>query len=220
MPCSVTFCTDSNEGSGKLERHMARRFWEAALLVLAAAVILANPARASQWQGSFDPVGFTIDNISQFSGTGLFQLDDNCLLADGTYSAAACHVVLLGQTLDLTNTSNQTTHIVYGFPVIPDTVDIIDIVIGGGALVGVDTNLIGPGFASDASPWWVEWVSDPVNIYTGTCFEGCFPNTGQFLTANNVTFVRLSAPEPGTLGLIFSALGAGWMARRRRKHAA
>jgi hypothetical protein len=102
--------------------------------------------------------------------------------------------------------------------------NIVDIVIEGGELVGVDSGLFGPAFTGasctgslcDGAPWWIEWVSnaDPVFLFMGNCFEGCFPDQTPVATAFNVTFTRV--PEPGTLGLLLGGVGAAWWARRRK----
>ena len=54
-------------------------------------------------------------------------------------------------------------------------------------------------------------------IYTGSCpIEGpCTPNLN--LPSNAASIHISRAPEPGSLALLFGALGAGWLARRLRK---
>jgi hypothetical protein len=176
------------------------------------------PVQAGNWGSHFDPL--------TFFGDGLFEVDDSCLLEDGIYYFPDCNVSLLAVTAELDDGSGGTGHLDFA-PVLPSS-DIWDIVISGGALVGVDTGLIGFVFPSSCSgdilcgnPWWIQWQSefgDPVFLYTGDCFENegfeCFPNEFSSAEATNVTFTRV--PEPGSLGLLLGALGAGWLTRRRK----
>jgi len=201
---------------------MARKGLRGCIVALAtaAAAILAGPAGAVHYSSGYDP---TI-----FSGTGLFQFDDACLATDGVKSGASCNASLISNITTITSPGTGTLNFA---PLLPDSVDIIDIVISGGTLVGVDTNLIGFVFASPCTgaacgvPWWIQWVSnqdfpfvDPqVNLFTGSCFEGCFPDETPSGTAENVVFTRVEVPEPGTLGLLIGAIGAGWFVRRRRR---
>jgi len=203
---------------------MARKGLRGCIVALATAVaaILAGPASAVHYSSGYDP--------TVFSGTGLFQFDDACLASDGVFSGASAHATLLSNVTDIT--SPGTGHLNFA-PVLPNSVDIVDIVIVGGTLVAVDTNLIGPVFAAPCTdgacgvPWWVEWVSnvdfpsvDPqVELFTGGCFEGCSPDSTPSGTAMTVTFTRVSVPEPGTLGLLIGAIGAGWFVRRRKRSA-
>ena len=88
----------------------------------------------------------------------------------------------------------------------------------GGQFVGVNTGVIGSVLVGDTT-YWFEFLStfnsEPtpsvtniVNLYDD-CFEGCADPINQ---ATQVSFT----PEPGSLGLIFGAMGAGWLARRRK----
>lgn len=213
---------------------MAKRtHYALASLAAAATLLFGGIASGAFYSSSFDPPG-----PLNFSGTGLFQLDDSCLLSDGFYTASECHLTLLGATVDMTDTgTTDTGHLDFGL-LLPDSGDMIDLFINGGDLVGVDSGLIGWTFASPCTgtlcgnPWWIQWqsgISDPVFLYTGTCnsFDrlsastdavgpACSPFDNSAGEATNVTFTRV--PEPGTLALLVSALGAGWLARRRKTH--
>jgi hypothetical protein len=190
-----------------------------ATLVTAAALTLGGLANAAFFSSHFDPPG----SVS-FLGNGLFQLDDACLLVDGTYSAAACNLTLLSATLDLTDTvSGDTGHLDFA-ALMPDTADMINLTISGNELVGVNTSEIGWAFPSPCTgtlcgdPWWIEWgtstSSDPVFLFTGSCDgDACFADEFPLATAFHVTFTRV--PEPGTLVLLVTALGIGGLARRR-----
>jgi hypothetical protein len=174
-------------------------------LATGAMAIFAVPASAVQYTSGFDPLGAVT-----FSGTGLFQFDNVCLNADNLYLAADCNLVLLAASLDMTDTgSSNTAHLDFA-PVLPDSTDMVDLIISGGTLVGIDTGLVGPVFVSDVSsslfgPWWLQWQTgiDPVFLFTGGCTftlesEVCTPNEFSSGEATNVTFTRV--PEPGTLG--------------------
>jgi hypothetical protein len=107
-----------------------------------------------------------------------------------------------------------------------------------GAIKGVDTDAMGPyttsGFYT-GDQFWLQFVS-------GFCEFGC-TEPGHFtdpayLSANDINnfgppgtvtfgaqcetatncFVN-PTPEPGTLALLFGALGGGWLARRRKRDA-
>jgi len=187
-------------------------------LATVAAAIFAGPSNAVIYSSGFDPLSF--------SGTGLFQFDDHCLTdngGSGVYSQATCNASLLSASVDMVATApDGTGHLNFGA-----STNIFDIVIEGGELVGVDSGLFGPAFTGasctgslcDGAPWWIQWQSDlsaPVFLFTGSCFEGCFPGQTPLATAFNVTFVRLAAPEPGTLGLLLGGMGAAWWVRRRK----
>jgi hypothetical protein len=190
----------------------------------AAVVTLAAPAYAAVWSSDYDPVG----EIT-FSGRAFFQFDDACLATDGFYSGAFCHTVFLSATADISDTSPATGHLDFA-SVLPNTADVGDIVIVNHALAGVDTGVIGfvfPGTCTGdlcSTPWWIQFVSgfeDPVLLFTGPCPDGpstCHPNDTPQGIAPNVTFARV--PEPGSLALILGAVGAGWLARRRKSAAA
>jgi hypothetical protein len=188
-------------------------------LLTATTLMLGGAANAAFYSSSFDPPGPV-----SFSGTGLFQLDDACLAADGFYTAAACNLTLLSATVDVTDTSTSDTGHLNFASLLPNIVSMVDLIISGGNLVGVNTDLIGSVFASPCTgticgePWWIEWGttsdSDPVFLFTGNCDgDSCFPAQTPIGTAFNVTFTRV--PEPGTLALLFVAGGLGWLVRRR-----
>lgn len=196
-----------------LGRTMLNRIFRTSLGALAFAfIICAGPAQAVFYGSDFDPTGPV-----SFNGHGLFQFDDACLATDGFHSAASCHLSLLSATIHMHDSLNSAD-LSFG----PDVLHMFDLIIFGGNLVGIDTGLIGPSFVTnDGSslfgPWWIQWesgFSDPVNLFTGSCPEGCFPNDVPTAIALHVTFSRV--PEPGTLGLLLGALGAGWWVRRRK----
>jgi hypothetical protein len=207
-----------------MSRRTLRMFLGA--LATAAVAIFAVPANAVVYGSGFDPLSF--------SGTGFFQFDNHCETDNGgfgTYSQALCNVIFLSASVDMVETApSGTGHLNFG----PST-NIVDIIINGGLLVGVDSRLFGPAFTGtsctgslcNGAPWWIEWQHNsppttlPLNevlLFTGTCDGPCFPATLPSGVAPIVTFTRQSdgVPEPGTLGLILGGVGAAWLARRRR----
>ena len=191
-------------------------------LASAAVAIFAVPANAVVYSSGFDPLSF--------SGTGFFEFDNACEAVDGTYTGAECNVTFLSASVQMVDTDSLDNIIGTGDLNFGPSILIDAIVISGGLLVGVDSGQFGPAFISSGSgslssntdPWWIQWeteLNDPVFLFTGDCFEGCFPNQDPSATALNVTFTRLTdgvAPEPGTLGLILGGVGAAWWARRRK----
>ncbi|HEV8501119.1 MAG TPA: PEP-CTERM sorting domain-containing protein [Casimicrobiaceae bacterium] len=205
------------------------------IVAAAFAFTLAGLAQAVIFNSHFDPLAFV--------GDGVFKFDDACLSReDGSYTD--CNAQLLSASVDVTDYANTAHTIVSGtahldFGAAPPS-SIFDVVIQGGTLVGVDSDLIGFVFASscsgdlcDGSPWWIQWQAtpDPVFLYTGNCsgdspllkvtrFEplGCSPDLQNPTIAFNVSFTRV--PEPGTLLLVAGGLFAAWRSRRgtRAKH--
>ncbi|HVO89270.1 MAG TPA: PEP-CTERM sorting domain-containing protein [Casimicrobiaceae bacterium] len=176
----------------------------------------ALPAQAVFFSSNFDPLGPTV----AFTGSGLFEFDDACLAADNTYTAAQCHLQLVHADANVTDDgAGGTANVHFG----SNTASMVDLIISGGTLAGINTNLIGPAFTNDCTPqtgctlidWWIQWQSDPDPVFLG---RGCDIENGcdAFGIAPTVTFTLVSVPEPATLSLLFGALGAFWFARRRR----
>jgi hypothetical protein len=193
-----------------------------ATLAFAACMICGGPAQAVFYGNDYDPVG-----PLTFNGHAVWQFDDACLAGDGFKSAATCHLTLMSATVHM-HDLQSTADLTFGTF---DFTHMIDLLIVGGELAGIDSHLIGPSFVTDDGsslfgPWWLQWSTDlaalaahdPVGIFTGNCPEGCSPNGSPEAIAFIVTFTRIGAvvPEPGTLGLVLGALGAGWWARRRK----
>jgi hypothetical protein len=198
---------------------MSKRVFQNSLATLVTVVALTFTGLASArfYDSSFDPPG-----PLTFSGTGRFYVDDACFAVDGSHLAAACNLTLISATVDMSN-GTDTAHLDF-LSILPNTLDMIDLFISGGELVGVNTNAIGFVFPGPCTgtlcgdPWWVQWGFtvdiDPVYLYTGNCDgEECFRNEQSSATAPNVTFTRV--PEPGTLALLLGALGIGGLMRRR-----
>lgn len=66
----------------------------------------------------------------------------------------------------------------------------------------------------------LDGLFNTVAIYEQFCGDGCGPrqllNDGEGAISTDVTFTTLTTPEPGSLVLLLGALGAGWLARRRK----
>jgi hypothetical protein len=211
---------------------MSSKFLRMFFCVAIAAVVgsAATLARAAAYTSGWDPV--------TTNGTALLTVGDNCLAnGDGFFLVnddTGCSVSLLSATVNLVDGLAGTASFTLG----ADTADIWGIDVAGGALVGLDTLPIGPGVVSgnpDANlngSWWIQWwdgvnsLDDPGGPLTNTVSlefntpcqtvsgnpSGC---NSVVSTATNVTFTQ-TTPEPGSLGLLLGALGAGWWARRRK----
>lgn len=200
--------------------------------VLAAVMIWGAPAQAKIIGSGFDP------NI--FSGNGTFFVPDSCLTLNTGFHAlpGSCSGVLL-ESASLTAKDTDTTGLIVLGTVdlslkAPDTgSDVTGMVLNSHAnpvVVGFNTieipmtvdgctgNLC--GFS-----WLLEWVSglpvdeeyDWQNPLDGlNNHVNLFESGSLFGTASKVTFTNGAVPEPGSLGLLLGALGAGWLARRRK----
>ncbi len=120
---------------------------------------------------------------------------------------------------------------------------IIGVYSGGGTLQGVDTDPMGPYspdgpsiYSDNNDLFWLQFVS-------GFCQVGCTApgdfGDPAYLSVNDIDnfgppgtvifgarcdsatncVVVPGVPEPGTLALLFGALGGGWLARRRKRDA-
>ena len=112
-----------------------------------------------------------------------------------------------------------------------------------GMLTGIDTNAMGsePGVAANGHTDWVGhdfWLQ----FVSGQCEDGCtvqghFSSDPSYISVDDINNFSppgtvifgpecrsadpclVTIPEPGTLALLFSALGGGWLARRRKRDA-
>jgi hypothetical protein len=216
--------------------NMSRRALTTYLGVLAAIMIWGLPAQAKTIGSSFDP--------DIFSGVGTFFVPDppgsDCLTqgigfhaVNGTYNSCK-GVVLesasltakdgLGDTFSLSlpppmPAANAVTGIVLDPGVSP-------IVVGFNTMEIPITQVGCIGTHCGPNTWDIEWVSglhqeeedgneewapwNPLDGLNNQVF--LFENGNQVGVATHVAFT----PEPGSLGLLLGALGAGWLARRRK----
>jgi hypothetical protein len=105
--------------------------------------------------------------------------------------------------------------------------------IGGiNAVVGIDSPIFSTSgcgliYCGPFDMWWEKGAVDPVfgQTYYNCDGDGYCTDVGQqsdpvvprSLTTCYENEVCVTVPEPGTMGLVFGALGAGWFARRRKK---
>jgi len=187
----------------------------------ATVMALSAPARAAIWSSDYDP-------LPEFVGTGSFNVPDACLAAeDNLYVVGAlsgCSVITV-----LSNVS--TNPVVIDFAAALPSTDVDSYVVIGGKFVGVNTGFIGGVDVGDVN-YWFQFVatSTPGSIESPpsvhnlvNLFSNCesFGDSGSVSCGDpiasatqGVTFTRV--PEPGSLALILGALGAGWLARRRK----
>ena len=220
---------------------MARR-----VLVSTLSLLFATAAHAGFYPGHVDPGG-NGDDIPGFTADVVFDIPDSCFTFDGAgwkatnqnVGSGGCgNATLVSGTVFLYSTSPAD-------PPSPGIVldqfslanfDLLGIYSIDGALKGVDSDPMGPEpgsstYSSDL--FWLQFVS-------GFCQTGCTAPGGfgdpAYLSVNNIDnfgppgtvtfgtqcdsatncFVN-PTPEPGTLALLFGALGGGWLARRRKR---
>lgn len=189
-------------------------------LVATAFAALATTAQAVFVSGVFDP--------PDVSGTHTFDLEGPCLTGSGPRAVnddTNCAVTLTRLTvlLDHSFPLNFSSFIPY--------TGIDSILVIGGQLAGVHTGLIGAATVSEgiyAGSWWIQYYynfstdfvfEDPVSLFHNCTDPSCIVDTALVVTffpsdANGNPLPN-GVPEPGSLLLIASALGAGWLARRR-----
>lgn len=201
-------------------------------LAAAASLGLASPAQAGFIGTKFDP--------TFFDGVGTFFVPDSpspCLgLSDGFHSVnpggEGCSGVVLVSAAVNVSDGGGTAHLSLPPPV-PSATAVTGIVLdslAASVLVGVNTDLI-PIFADACAGdlcfynWYLSWdsglsgkggeLNNQVFLFRQACsieFCGDIVQFGD--PATHVEFFL--TPEPGSLALILGALGAGWLARRRR----
>jgi hypothetical protein len=185
---------------------MSRRTLRMSLGVLAAAAVLTlgTPARAAFYIPHFDP---------ECDGTALFQISDNCLLNDGIFAGDGdCQVNMF--FADMFDTNFPLVHYTSGL----QTDIAFEVVIAGNQLTQFSTS--DPILESCVGEFCT--FAD-LQFFTGCGFiidESCLPLAtlafDSTVLRDGYTLVLVQVPEPGTLGLIFGAVGAAWLARRRK----
>ena len=200
------------------------------MLAAVAVMTLGNPARAGYYGEGFDPISVL--------GTVVFHVGADCESTNGLHTAnvAGCTGVAMENNIGsffssvtLTDGIHTTTLNFNSNPgKLPDSVDMLDVAISGNLLVGIDTNPIGGFSAFDTvnfpGSWFVQFkitdidlpfIENEVDLFKQICDGECFLSL--VAVANtDIRFTPIPVPEPGSLGLILGALGAGWLARRRK----
>jgi hypothetical protein len=208
--------------------------------VVAALGVLATPAGAAPYRGTFDPVDFAGEYIIDVNpaclaqGSGWYQNTGIC-----TATLTSAFATVTSDIGDPAPTYNGT--LTFAPPAISSSSVLFGIHVNSyGQLDGFDTTPIGPGAESppDDDSWFIQFISgscpDPycygggdILVASDVGAQGA-PSLGRgvYLFANTIGSPIASAayigvaqaiPEPGTLGLVLGALGGGWLARRRRK---
>ncbi len=230
-----------------------------ALLMAGAGLLgVAGQSQAAVFVGSFDPAfGGTVLPLANlgFRGQATFYVPDACLTSgDGFYNngfgcTAIDKIKMISATVELYDAMQppvQSTLDTLNFAqfIFPDFSGINDVLIVGGAVVGVDTQImmspsganvpdiyVGPMGLSFFQPCFFndhnycpgEGINsgggngaDPAHIWV--CEPGVQPCHLIQSDPAIVTFARV--PEPASISLVVAALGAGLAARRRRRLAA
>jgi hypothetical protein len=187
-------------------------------LAAVAALLLGSPAQAKTWVATYDPPAYV--------GTGTFEVDDACLANDGEYTQ------FFGCTIQITGNVSTSPGVDFAAILPVNLCASCSFAVIGGKFAGVDTGIIGVLPAPLNVGWEFEFlytnaiyegdtlvsVDNIVNLYHCTKIDSyvCdeFPS---YSAPSDNGFVRFAAvPEPGSLGLILGAMGAGWLARRRK----
>jgi hypothetical protein len=206
------------------------------LAAAAGLLLFAGSANAIIFVGNWDPsFGDGFPNLG-FRGQSTFDVSPGCLTSPGFHSDNGdnCIITLLSASLDLYNASLGSgaptlQTLIYAPPAIdPDPLDEVFV---NAALTVTGVNMstfIGPQTAGEngigySGPLWLQFILNSDSgasntfIFTGDCSEGCSPD---LTNPSNPAAIRISVlqvPEPGSLALLFGALGAGLLARRLRK---
>jgi hypothetical protein len=225
-----------------LGMNMSRRALTAFLGVLAA--IMIAPAQAKTVGSTFDPTYFSGSGTFFVPDAPSDCLTLGIGLHYVNFPPASCTgVLLLSANVDVTDPNPGTNFADLSLPPpTPNQYSVAGMVLNPAAdpiVVGFNTFLVpisetNCGGDLCSLNWYIQWFSgltfpnpeNPLNglaneviLWDQTCTqtdrgEKCglpkpFPFGGP---ATNVTFT----PEPGSLGLLLGALGAGWLARRRK----
>ncbi len=206
--------------------------------VAASFAVAGSPAQAGVWSSDYDPLGMSGTDFIRIGGSdclpgttvgGFFYVNgfgsNNCVATLLSASVTLTSIPETSETANLVFTDQGNS--IWGVLLAAD-----------GTLLGVDSFLVGPQFASGffTGPWWIQLddgtgqpppssflSEDPpllnvVHLFTADCSD-CAPFSVPSFTAlvdrNQFRLVQ-ETPEPGTLGLLLGALGAGWLARRRK----
>jgi hypothetical protein len=224
---------------------MARRLLVSTLSLLFGSAAHAGfyPGHVDPGGNGSDIPGFTADVVFDipdscftFEGAGWKATNQNVGSGCGDATVVSGTVYLYSNTPGAT----PTGPILDSFSLGPlDPWPVLGVYSVNGALEGIDTDPMGAYTTSgpySSDQFWLQFVS-------GFCQVGCTAPGGfgdpAYLSVNNIDnfgppgtvifggrcdsatncVVVPSVPEPGTLALLFGALGGGWLARRRKRDA-
>ena len=211
----------------QIKRRVARHVAASGLLLL----LTAAAAQGAIYIGRFDPTGDGAE-FPGFTGEALFDIDNSCIDGDGYHfvnpSGGCGPAFMTSATVNLFDPSDPS-------PLdIGDSVDsfslsghfdLIGVLISGGVVAGVDTQIVGPAFGAgylthwtSTTPFWLQFQSGCLG---DTPDDGCFSDPAFIYMGENriqskpATVTFQAVPEPGTLALVLGAIGLGWLVRRR-----
>ena len=136
--------------------------------VAAALGVLATPAGAAPFRGTFDPTNFAGEYTINVSAACLMQ-------TNGWYAnAGICSATLLDVQADVVSTDSAppfTGHLIFVPPVITSPSTLLGLYVYGGAIDSFDTTLIHHQAGSDATTadWWIQFTSGH-RCYGGPCY--------------------------------------------------
>ncbi len=215
-----------------------------AILLVAAAGAIApwGQSNAAVIVGAFDPAFGESQPKLGFRGSATFFVPNACLALSGTFSNSG---LCAGMTIDLATLEFYDSRLLSGDPhplrlesqtyvlTLPQR-PLLEIVVGGGKVIALQTSVIGPEFVSvftdnderifSGNTWlqyYDHYVGDGIDVgdgiaplaYLFACSgEGCSTQTRSI--PGIVTFTQV--PEPGTVGLVLAGLAMAVFAKRRR----
>jgi hypothetical protein len=213
-------------------------------LFSAIALLYGSAAYGGFYPGHIDPGGN--GTVPAFTGDAVFNIPSACFANDGTNftfnGSGGCGAATVYSALIDLYTTNPAVppappnDVVVGqFSLTPiDFWPISEIFVVNGGLAGVETGIMGsdPGTGGWAGrDFWLDfdcnecldpptafiYIDDP-GIAGNKSLPGIVTFGPECRTDPNGAPVDcvVPAPEPGTLALLFGALGGGWLARRRK----
>ena len=204
-------------------------------------LLVGASAQASHWPVGNDPGGN--GTVPGFTGQYIVTIDDSCFDYTGFVpvngDACTCTFAsVYSGTVDLYGlTGPVTPPPLDSFSLVNETFGnnywpIFEVFINDdGTLGGIETGAIGgygtTGFYA-GDTFWLRFTieGDPVtNAFLSTddfeTEDGTSPPGAVVFGAQcdeaDLASCRVTIPEPGSLGLLFAALGGGWFARRRTR---
>jgi hypothetical protein len=198
-------------------------------------MLTATVAQGAIYSGRFDPSGDGAD-FPGFTGEALFTVDDGCIAEGDGYhfvnpSGGCGDSFMTSATVSLFDPTDpeplDSGDRVDSFS-LSGHFDLIGVLISGGQVTGVDTDIVGPAYGAGYSPHWTSstpfWLQFQSGCLGDNPDDGCFFIDPAFIYMGEnqiqsapatVTFQAVTVPEPGTLALVLGAVGLGWLVRRR-----